>query len=70
MMKIIETSKQRNMRSILSGYKGVALLTGGGAAHATGVSNLIPDHETEHGEKGPRKTRSCSHGVANGSLSS
>lgn len=65
--------ERRNMRFILSGSDGVALLTGGGAAQppaAADVSNLISDRETEYGEQGLRKTPSCSHRVTNGTLTS
>lgn len=61
------------MRAILSGSEGVALLTGGGAAQrpaAAVVSNLVPDRETEHGEQGPCKTPSGSHGIRHENLTS
>ena len=32
---------------------------------SVGVSNLIPAHETEHGEQGPSKISNSLHGVAN-----
>jgi hypothetical protein len=74
MRHALEDHTQNKTMAALSTVKGVARLTGGGAARIhclcarLSIPRIYQITKQERGEKGPHNTSSCPHGVANGTL--